>query len=137
MSSPLKHATTRPDLESIDIEHREIIQLINDFDALLRQGGTAEQVVDLFAVVLSNIKSHFEEEEKIMLKDGYDGHEVHKAEHDRLLDELRETMKDCEHGDYADRHLTLARRITDWFESHLEKMDAPMIEFEHRQHAKN
>ena len=67
-----------------------------------------------------------------MLESRYEGYQSHKAEHDSLLDELRETMKDCEKGAYADRHMTLARRITDWFTAHLERMDAPMIEAGHK-----
>ena len=130
---PALHPTiSQSKLESIDEEHREIIDLMHEFDGLLSKGGSKEQVVDLFAVVLSNIKSHFEDEERLMLKSDYAGYQSHKAEHDRLLDELNETMKNCEHGAYADRHMTLARRITDWFTTHLDKMDAPMIEHEHR-----
>ena len=134
MSSAAQPTLSPSNMSSIDEEHREIIQLIQEFDELLGAGGTAEQVIDLFAVVLSNIKSHFEEEEQIMLKSNFAGYQPHKTEHDRLLDELNGIMKDCEQGAYADRHLTLARRITDWFTTHLEQMDAPMIEFEHQQH---
>lgn len=117
--------------EDIDDEHREILQLIADFDALLRRGGTKDQIVDLFAVVLFNIRSHFETEEHLMLEHAYADYDAHKAEHDDLLRELNEIMTDCEFGAYADRHLALAQRVSDWFSAHTEKTDAPMIAFEH------
>ena len=117
---------------SVDDEHQEIIKLVKGFDELLRQGGTAEQIIDLFAVVLWNIRSPFESEEQLMLQNSYAGYQPHKTEHDRLLDELSGIMADYENGAYADRHLSLAERFTDWFEAHLAEMDAPMIAFEHQ-----
>lgn len=132
MSSSADRYKSHNESSSIDDEHEEIIMLINGFDELLRQGGTAEQIIDLFAVVLWNIRSHFESEEQFMLKHSYADYQSHKTEHDRLLDELGGIMKDCENGAYADRHLSLAERFTDWFNAHLAEMDAPMIAFEHQ-----
>ena len=124
--------TARAPLVDLDDEHREIIQLVHDFDDLLNNGGSADQVVDLFAVLLANMKSHFADEERLMAETGYAGYSAHKASHDRLLDDLDGTMVDCEHGAYADRHKALSRHITDWLSEHMERMDAPLIEAEHR-----
>ena len=137
MSSSGDRAKFHVKAKTIDDEHHEIIMLVNGFDELLRRGGTAEQIVDLFAVVLWNIRSHFETEERLMLKHTYTGYQSHKAEHDRLLDELSGIMSDCENGAYADGHSSLAKRITDWFNAHLAVMDAPMIEFEHQNRTTN
>jgi len=132
MSSSTDREKSRIKVKSIDDEHHEIIALVSGFDELLRQDGTAEQVIDLFAVVLWNIRSHFETEEQLMLEHTYVNYQAHKAEHDRLLEELSGIMTDCENGAYAHRHLSLAERITAWFNTHLAAMDAPMIEFEHQ-----
>ena len=118
--------------ESIDEEHREIISLIHQFDELLSEGGTKEQVVDLFAVALSNIKSHFEFEERWMREISYVNYQAHKIEHDYLIDELCEVMTNFERGAYSAQHSKLASRFIDWFAVHFEKMDAPMIEFAHQ-----
>ena len=99
---------------------------------MLSSGGAADQVVDLFAVLLANIRSHFADEDRLMGETGYAGYSSHKAAHDRLLDELNGTMIDCEHGAYADRYKALSRRITDWLTDHMDRMDAPLIEAEHR-----
>ena len=123
--------------QPIDQEHREILRLIAEFDQLLRKGGTKDRIIDLFAVVLWNIKSHFKTEEQLMLAHASPNYDVHKAEHDRLLNELGAIMEDGAFGAQADRHLTLAKRISDWFSTHLEKVDAPLIAFEHRQHGKH
>lgn len=127
MSSDVPPVASNINLGSIDDEHREIIDLIHQFDTLLRQGSSVEQVVDLFAVVLSNTRSHFREEEQYMLEVGHDGYRAHKEAHDRLLDELEDTMKDCEDGAYSHRYLKLAQRVSDWFVVHMQKMDEPML----------
>lgn len=137
MHSTMDHETSRSRFESIDDEHREIILLIHEFDELLCRGGTKEQIIDLFAVVHSNIKSHFNAEEQLMRKHTYADYQAHKADHDRLLDQLDEIMTDYERGAHADRHLSLAKRITDWFAVHFAKMDAAMIDFEHRGHGEH
>lgn len=131
MSSAVQSAATGTELECLDDEHQEIIRLVHDFDGLLSAGGTTEQVIDLFAVVLANIKHHFDDEERLMRKWGYDDYAAHKAAHDRLLEELKEVMTDCEKGAYAERHGALARRISEWFSAHLERMDAALIEAGH------
>lgn len=137
MSSTEDRAKSRQASTLIDDEHREIIMLVNGFDELLRQGGSAERIIDLFAVVLWNIRTHFEAEERLMREHAYADYQVHKAEHDRLLDELNGIMSDCERGAYNDRYLSLAGRISDWLNAHLEKMDAPLVDFEHQAPNKN
>jgi hemerythrin len=118
-------------LEAIDHEHREIIALIEEFHDLLTEGGSQNQIVDLFGVVLAHVRSHFKSEERFMCEVGYGGYAAHKADHDRLLEELGEVMIDCEHGAHAGRHLTLAERVTDWFANHFETMDAKIDGAQH------
>ena len=119
--------------EFIDEEHREIISLIREFDELLSQGGTKEQLVDLFAVAFSNIKSHFQAEEAWMREFSYARYQAHKTDHDNLIDELCVIMWDLERGAYSEQHSKLGQRVADWFDSHFEMMDAAMIKFAHQQ----
>lgn len=132
MSPDGQSGPARPPLVALDDEHREIVRLVREFDDLLGRGGSADQIVDLFAVLLANIRSHFADEERLMDDTGYAGYPSHKAAHDSLLDELNGAMIDCEHGAYADRYRALSRRITDWLTEHMDRMDAPLIEAEHR-----
>ena len=48
----------------------------------------------------------------------------HKAEHERLLDEIRDIMDDHEAGAYADAGEALATTVRDWFINHFKTKDA-------------
>lgn len=87
MLSALQPAVSQADPASVDIESLETICIIDKPYSHLRQDETAEQVVDLFAVVLPYYGSHFEEKEPLTLNPGDDGDQRHAVWHDRLLDE--------------------------------------------------
>ena len=93
-------------IESVDHEHRALIQLINDLHARVADGGDGgeadrEAVLDFLGEVNTKISSHFALEEKIMRERGYDEFAEHKADHERLLDGVRDIMDDYESGTYA------------------------------------
>lgn len=54
----------------------------------------------------------------------YDQYPDHKADHERLLDDIREIMDAFSDGSYADRRDALARRLCAWFVGHSRTRDA-------------
>jgi hemerythrin-like metal-binding protein len=107
----------------VDHEHQELIQLINDLHAEL-EGGDQATVGDFLGEVFAKIAAHFALEETVMRKHRYDEYEAHKAEHERLLDEIRDIMDDQEAGAYADASDALATTVRDWFVNHFKTKDA-------------
>ncbi|MGI9419092.1 MAG: bacteriohemerythrin, partial [Geminicoccaceae bacterium] len=85
----------------VDHEHQDLIQLINDLHAELA-GGHQATVGDFLAEVFAKIAAHFALEETVMRKHGYDEYAAHKAEHEQLLDEIRDIMDDYDAGAYTD-----------------------------------
>jgi hemerythrin len=55
-----------------------------------------------------------------MRKHRYDEYEAHKAEHERLLDEIRDIMDGAEE-DYG---AALSETVRDWFVNHFKSKDA-------------
>ena len=55
-----------------------------------------------------------------MRKHGYDEYEAHKAEHESLLDEIRDIMDETD-ADYSE---ALSRTVADWFVGHFKTKDA-------------
>lgn len=106
-------------IASVDHEHREMIRLINELHAQLGGGSVAGFLGEIYA----RISAHFALEEKIMRKHHYDQYEDHKADHERLLDEIRAIM-----DDYEDKRIyqdeILAGRLRSWFGDHFRKRDA-------------
>lgn len=110
-------------IEAVDADHREMIGLINDFHDLLLQGGTRAEIIDLLSVVSANINIHFKAEEEAMRRIDYPDYRIHKADHDRLLEEINEIARDYEADNYLNRQMALGARVRDWFDTHFFDMD--------------
>ncbi len=111
-------------IASVDHEHRELIQLLNDLHA--RLGGETEKgaVAAFLGEVNAKISAHFALEERIMRERGYDDYADHKADHERLLDGIRDIMDDYECGAYLDYGEALSTHLRDWFSEHFKTRDA-------------
>ncbi len=74
--------------------------------------------------VLAKISAHFALEETIMRQRNYDQYEAHKADHERLLDEIRDIMDECESGTFSGMDEQLGNRLEHWFVEHFKSMDS-------------
>ncbi len=111
-------------IAEVDHEHRQLISLINQLDAELGGETSQERVEQFLGEVLAQITAHFALEEANMRRLGYDLYQEHKAEHERLLDELRDLMDDCERGQFDRSRERLAKAVQDWFVNHFKTHDA-------------
>ncbi|MGD2083319.1 MAG: bacteriohemerythrin [Chromatiales bacterium] len=113
----------RTGIPDVDFEHRQLVDLINDLYAAMQRKEGPPRVVEFLGQIFARISSHFALEEKIMREHSYDEYEDHKAEHERLLDDLRDIMDDYEEsGFFSDEEF--ARRVEDWFVRHFKTRDA-------------
>lgn len=108
---------------SVDHEHRELIEMINGFQATIGQGGSIEGKLDYLGETLTHISAHFALEEKLMRDSGYDAYDEHKADHERLLDQLRDIM-DAVEEDRAIDNDALGTALESWFSGHFQSHDA-------------
>lgn len=111
-------------IADVDHEHRELVQLINDLHAEIDKGGTHESVAAFLGEVFARIAAHFALEESIMRKHRYDEYAEHKAEHEQLLDEIRNIMDQNERGYFGNASEALATAVRDWFVNHFKTRDA-------------
>jgi hemerythrin-like metal-binding protein len=107
---------------AVDHEHRELIELVNRLHETLG-GGEAAGVAHVFGDLFRAISAHFALEERFMREHGYDQVSQHKADHERLLDELRDIMDDYRDGG-ADSARRLAAGVDAWFINHFKTHDA-------------
>jgi hemerythrin len=113
-------ATGVPDIDS---EHQQLVELINALYAAMKREDVVYTVMDFLGQIYARISGHFALEEKIMRERGYDQYEDHKADHERLLDELRDMMDDYEERAYFSDE-EFARQIESWFTEHFRTRDA-------------
>lgn len=108
---------------SIDYEHQQLIELINKLNEMAGWGDSYDNVIDALGEIYAQISSHFALEEKIMRDSRYDGYAEHKAEHENLLDELRDIMdKVDDDGGYDESRL--GSELRRWFSEHFRTHDA-------------
>ena len=108
---------------AVDLEHRELIELINGLDAGMREYATQTTVVETLGEIYARISAHFALEEKVMRKAGYDGFTTHKQDHERLLDELADVIDSVDDAGRYDR-AGLSRDLDRWFSDHFRTHDA-------------
>jgi len=115
-------------IPGVDHEHREMIDLINELHAHLQISEDSERVLDFLGEIYARISAHFALEERDMRNMGYDEYDDHKADHEKLLDELREIMDAYEDDDSYDE-AALATTLTSWFTEHFKTRDARLHNF--------
>ena len=108
----------------VDHEHKELVDLINALDARLGEKVDDQTVSDFLGEVFARISAHFALEESIMRKHGYDEYAAHKAEHEALLDDIRDIMDDFSEGRFRDYREALSVAVRDWFVNHFKTRDA-------------
>lgn len=106
----------------VDHEHRQLVDLINALAAEVEAGAPRDRIQQFLGEVFARIAAHFALEESIMRKHAYHGYPAHKAEHEALLDDIRDIMDEAQ-SDYS---AALSQTVRDWFVNHFKSKDAQL-----------
>ena len=98
--------------------------MINELHVKIGDESDRALISSFLGEVFSRISAHFALEETVMRKHHYDEYAAHKADHERLLDDIRDIMDDFEAGVYADYKTALSEAVRDWFIDHFKTRDA-------------
>lgn len=110
-------------IPGVDHEHRQLINDVNTVYAMIDQKIDKEQVIDSLGDIYGSIAAHFALEEQMMRRYGYDEFEQHKADHDRLLDEIREITDEFESSTELNEP-EFKQKLNDWFQLHFKTFDS-------------
>lgn len=108
---------------SMDDEHREMIDLINEIYGKLKANPDTDQIEQCLGDIFSTISMHFALEERLMKKSGYAEYQAHKDDHEKLLDQIRDLMDDFA-ADTSSGAVKLEQSLSDWFAGHFSTFDA-------------
>ncbi|MBI1731998.1 MAG: hemerythrin family protein [Gammaproteobacteria bacterium] len=110
-------------IPAVDDAHLKLIRMINHLVICIVEGTDRASISASLGDILSATSAHFALEEKIMRDSHYDRYFEHKADHDRLLDQLRDMMDDYGvHGRLEPAQLV--RVLDEWFSEHIRSHDA-------------
>lgn len=110
-------------IAEVDHEHRELIGLINALHAALGAERSGERVEAFLGEIYTDIAAHFALEERVMRERRYDALADHKADHERLLDQLRDMMDAQADGSVLE-DARFAGELAEWFSGHFRTHDA-------------
>jgi len=111
-------------IAALDHEHREMIGLINQLHDQLAKTGAKGAVTDFLGEIFARISAHFALEETIMREAAYAEYEDHKADHEHLLEEIRDIMDSHDRDAYFEYESILADQLRVWFADHFRTKDA-------------
>jgi len=111
-------------IASVDHEHRQLIGLINDLHAGLAAHPAKAAIAGMLGEIYAKIAAHFALEERVMRERRYDQYDDHKADHERLLDEIRDIMDRHDADAYFNYEAALTAELGAWFGAHFRSKDA-------------
>ncbi|WP_072388740.1 bacteriohemerythrin [Hyphomicrobium sp. CS1BSMeth3] len=111
-------------VREVDHEHRELVDLINALHSKIGSNAGKEVIGGFLGEVFAKISAHFALEETVMRKHRYDEYAAHKADHEKLLDDIRDIIDAHESGAFVDYEEALGRAVRDWFVDHFKSKDA-------------
>lgn len=108
---------------AVDHEHRELIDLVNTAAGAILDHRPDADIDRCLGDLHRAIAAHFAHEERQMRRAHYDQLAQHKADHERLLDSLREIM-DSAAGTTAPTAGRLTAVLEAWFTDHFRTHDS-------------
>ena len=108
----------------VDHEHRELVAMINALHEAMGAGADRDDIINALGEIYAQISAHFALEEQIMRDRGYDEYEDHKADHEHLLDDIRDIMDRHDADAYLDVEAELSAHLREWFTAHFKTKDA-------------
>lgn len=118
-------------LPAIDADHRELVELCNEFLDAAHSGADLGALAAIFDRMILRTRAHFLAEERMLDRNGYPGFAIHKAEHDRLIVEAQ-TLRDRfaeGHEDQARITADTAHFLQTWLLDHIRTNDRPYRPF--------
>ena len=110
-------------IDGVDFEHEQLIGQLNAVLELLASDAEPELVIDGLGDIYGSISAHFALEEQTMQKRAYDRYAEHRADHERLLDDIRDLAEEYERAADLDVQ-RFGERLADWFQNHFQTHDA-------------
>jgi hemerythrin len=114
--------------DALDLEHQGQIDLLLAVEAGLRAGADQAQLATLLDRLIEFTNIHFMSEQLLMRQQAYPGLPAHAAEHDQLMDQMREFQTRIASGEraLAAADLTTLRA---WVLRHIRSKDAAFAHY--------
>jgi hemerythrin-like metal-binding protein len=110
-------------IESIDEQHKKLVNMIKTLYDALREGRASEVVDEILNGLFDYADYHFSYEEELFDKYGYPDARNHKEEHEELGHHLKQLSVKLEIGDCFMGEILLLEFLEDWLIKHIMTTD--------------
>ncbi len=117
-------------LESMNETHFQEIEIINILLEQFNIKADFDTISTSFDNLLEHMQQHFAGEEKLMKEIQYPSLNMHKADHDKVLNQARYTeMQWRNKKDVEILREYIEDDVLEWLDQHIKAMDTPMADF--------
>lgn len=109
-------------IAAIDSEHQKLIGLLNDLHAAMMQGQGRAVMGKVLDGLSAYTVSHFAHEESLLRMHAYRDYAPHKAEHDKLIKQVKSLQEDFSAGN-ATILLEVMTFLQNWLVNHIVGVD--------------
>jgi hemerythrin-like metal-binding protein len=114
-------------LESLDFEHKDLFQCINDLYEQCGIQAEGDELEDCLGQLHARLAAHFALEESAMREMKNPHYEAHKAEHDRFLEEVTEVVASFRSDSGGEHVEAFAIRVKEWILIHITTTDRQLL----------
>jgi len=105
-------------IESIDEDHKGLLNLINQLFEAMSHGKAKEVLSEIFSKLLVYTKIHFKREEDYFAATNYPAYQDHIMQHELFISKINEMIKQFESGSNK-LSVDLITFLTDWLINHI------------------
>ena len=114
-------------IPTIDEQHQSIIEALSGIKASKLKKA---ELFQLLIGLQSYLSVHFDTEENYMLETNYPEHKVHKANHDKVLQDTKNILtQNANDNTSSEIALNFVKYMQNWFLDHYSSEDVKMTEY--------
>jgi len=117
-------------LESMNKVHFEEVAVLNSLLEQLNSHVDFELISKSIEKLLDHMKEHFSSEEILMKEANYPSFQMHKADHDKVLNQARYAEMEWRNRKDSEALIEyLEDDVVVWLDQHIKAMDTPLADF--------
>ncbi|HLO68493.1 MAG TPA: bacteriohemerythrin [Holophaga sp.] len=120
--------------ERLDEDHRDLARRVEEVQALVAARGDRNEVYRILEQLVQATREHFQREEEAMAEAGFGGLARHAAEHEELLAQCQDHLRQYKNGSLSG--LALPAFLRDWLLPHIQESDRQFVQELRRQPGK-
>ncbi|MCU7939344.1 MAG: bacteriohemerythrin [gamma proteobacterium symbiont of Bathyaustriella thionipta] len=115
-------------INSIDEQHKKLVNLINELNDALQSGKANQVLAGIFDGLAVYTINHFGYEEELFAQYGYPESQAHKNEHRVLIQQVNDLQEKMNQGDFM-ISVEVMVFLKNWLINHILKTDKAYAQF--------